>query len=306
MNNDHDLIAYLARVVGYLLTGYVSAEKAFLLWGSGKNGKTTFRETIYRMLGDYSRTGKSSMLTAEERPGAPSPDLAKLKGARLLAINEMTEGAKINEERFKYLNGNDTLNARELHKPPFDFQPTHKTVITTNYKPKIKDTDEGIWRRIELIPFVVQISDEEKIENFREEKLMPELPGILNWALEGLADYRKNGLKPPDKVTRATRDYRNSEDIIAQWFEDCCERSNAKGVQTLASDLLASLKGWTLDQDDMPSSTALGRWLENKGFYAGKSNKGRFWKGIRLKIEEPEERKPGCDGYKDEEDYVTF
>ena len=240
------------------------------------------------MLGDYAVAGAASMLTAEAKSARLRQMWPSSRG-RMLAINEMTQDAKINEERFKYLTGNDTLDARELYKSPFKFMPTHKMIITTNYKPRVKDTDEGIWRKIDLVAFVVQISDEERIQDFREEKLMPELPGIFNWALEGLGDYRKNGLNPPEEVTSATRDYRNSQDVIAQWFADCCERDDTKDanghkMETLASALLASLKDWTLDQDEAPSSTALGRWLENKGFQRGKSSKGRTWKGIKIKF----------------------
>ncbi len=315
-HNDAKLVSYLARVMGYALTGSVAEEIAFLLWGSGKNGKTTFRETLYRMLDDYAVAGKASMLTAEERAGAASPDVARLKGARVLAINEMTEGAKINEERFKYLTGNDTLNARELHKPPFDFPASHKTIITTNYKPKIKDTDEGIWRKIHLVP--LRGADFRQ----REDRELPRSTAHARAARHpelgaGRAHRitRKQGIAPPEVVTRATQNYRNAEDVIAQWFSDCCERDDRKddkGVflwETSSKALLASLKEWVLDQEDMPSSQRLGRWFENQNFKAGRDSKGAKWKGVKLKDADTGTKSSsnsGRSGYKEDEDYVEF
>ena len=212
-HNDAKLVSYLARVMGYALTGSVAEEIAFLLWGSGKNGKTTFRETLYRMLDDYAVAGKASMLTAEERAGAASPDVARLKGARVLAINEMTEGAKFNEERFKYLTGNLTLNARELHKPPFDFpaalpEPSSPEID----KPKIKQINEGA--PAQNPPCALRGADfrqREDRELPRSTWLMPWVPAYSESALAGLANYRKQGIAPPEVVTRATQNYRNAE-----------------------------------------------------------------------------------------------
>ena len=113
------------------------------------------------------------------------------------------------------------ISARRLHENPFDFFPTHKALLTTNHKPVVKGTDAAIWRRVHLLPFTKKIENPQK--NFRERALMPELPGILNWALEGLRDYLRRGLAPPKAVLAATDDYRQDMDVIGRWIDECCD-----------------------------------------------------------------------------------
>jgi putative DNA primase/helicase len=185
--------------------------------------------------------------------------VAQLKGKRLVAINEMQENAKLNEERVKYLTGNDTVDARALYKDPFSFAPSHKVIITTNHKPVIRGTDGGIWRRIHLVPFTVQIPEDKIIKDFRERHLIPELSGILNWALRGLADYhRLGGLKAPQAVAAATDQYRDDMDILAQWLDDRCEVDGR--TLTPVSELYTSYKNWTENE-------ALG-WALSKNRFA--------------------------------------
>jgi putative DNA primase/helicase len=116
------------------------------------------------------------------------------------------------------------MEARFLHQNCFTFMPTHKIDITTNHKPVITGTDEGIWRRIHLVPFTVTIPEDQRDENYREKYLMPELPGILNWMLEGLKMYKEIGLKPPIEIQAATKAYRAEMDIIEQWLGNNCIR----------------------------------------------------------------------------------
>jgi putative DNA primase/helicase len=105
----------------------------------------------------------------------------------------------------------------------FDFDPSHKTFLTTNHKPIIRGTDIGIWRRIHLLPFTVTSPPEDAEKDFREGRLMPELPGILNWAIEGLRAYLKEGLNPPPAVLDATKEYRQDMDVVEQWIDERCD-----------------------------------------------------------------------------------
>lgn len=182
---DDELIKYLGRVVGYTLTGNTVEEVMFVLHGLGANGKSTFRETIFALLGDYAVGADASMLVTNKRAGGATPDLARLNGRRLVTVNETQQNDLLNESRVKFITGHDVITARNLFKEFFDFTPTHKTFLTTNHKPIIRGTDEGIWRRIHLLPFTKTIPAEEREVNFREKMLMPELPGIFELGTGG-------------------------------------------------------------------------------------------------------------------------
>jgi putative DNA primase/helicase len=173
--------------------------------------------------GDYAVGSDASLLITSKRPGGATPDLARLAGRRLVTVNETEQHSQLNEQRVKFITGHDVITARNLFEDPFDFTPSHKTFLTTNYKPIVKGTDDGIWRRIHLLPFTTIIAKGDRDPSYREKKLLPELPGILNWALEGLRAYWSEGLNPPPEVTEATDEYREEMDIIGSWIDDRCQ-----------------------------------------------------------------------------------
>jgi putative DNA primase/helicase len=202
-------------------------------------------------MGDYAIAADASLLITNKRQGSATPDLVRLHGRRLVAINETEQNDHLNESRVKFLTSNQTITARDLYESFFDFMPTHKTFMATNYKPIVKGTDEGIWRRIHLLPFVRVIPPEERDPNFRTRVLLPELPGILNWALQGLRQYQEIGLKPPPAVTGATTEYRSDMDLIGMWIEECCRLDPA--AEETTSNLHDNYKVWA---------------TRNVGFYA--------------------------------------
>ena len=146
-----------------------------------------------------------------------------------MTINETAQNDHLNEARVKFITSHDMIAARNLYEAPFDFPPTHKTFLTTNNKPVVKSTDEGTWRRIHLVPFIMFIPVDQRDANFREKKLLPELAGILNWALAGLKEYRRVGLDPPTVVTDAINEYRSDMDIVGSWIEERCEVAPERG-----------------------------------------------------------------------------
>jgi putative DNA primase/helicase len=219
---DNALIAYKQRSLGYCLTGLVVEEKLFIWWGTGSNGKSTERETIYELMGDYAGSASAELLIEKRNDGGATPEVARLKGLRIVMINETNQGAALNEERVKFVTGHDTITARYLHENPFDFYPTHKIILTTNHKPIVKGADRGLWRRLHLWPYTVTIPEDEAEKEFREKKLIPEMSGILNRLLEGLRAYLREGLNPPETVQCATDAYRQDMDIIAQWIDARC------------------------------------------------------------------------------------
>ena len=156
-NGDRDLQAYLQRMVGYMLTGSVREEVCFILYGVGRNGKSTFRETVHTLLGTYALAADANLMIERKSAGGATEEIARLKGKRFVAVNETAENDQLNETRIKFITSQDMITARNLYGHYFDFFPTHKTTITTNHKPIIRGTDEGIWRRVHLVPFLVSI-----------------------------------------------------------------------------------------------------------------------------------------------------
>jgi putative DNA primase/helicase len=201
----------------------------------------------------------------------------------------------LNEARVKYLTGNDTLYGRGLHQEPINFQPTHKVLMRTNHKPIIRGTDHGIWRRIHLIPYTVTITGGEP--DFRQRKLMPELPGILNWMIEGLKAYHNKELSPPKAVCDATEGYKADMDLLAQWLAERCTLDRdmtmlpEKPSETPLKQLAADFNAWAKDDLSRPwPNTTLSEKLGALGFESRHTNKGTIFAGITLK---PRDETPG-------------
>ena len=221
MKNNQDMISFLQRNDGFELTGLID-EKVRIHWGSGANGKSVYREVKRFVYGGYSDTASVALLLQTDKASAASPEMAKLKGYRHISINETREHAKYSEERLKNLASNEPISARPMYGDPITFMPTHKLEISTQHKPDVTAVDEGFWRRILLIPFTYTVPEKERNIKFREEYLMGELPGILNWMLDGLQDFYKQGLNPPIEVKNAIEEYRNEMDFVQQWVDDKC------------------------------------------------------------------------------------
>jgi putative DNA primase/helicase len=236
--NIQALIAYVQRACGYTLTGLTDEEVMFILWATGANGKSTLRETIFALMGDYAMGADASLLIAHKKQqGGPTPDVARMFGKRLVTVNETQEGDHLNESRVKFITSHDITTARFLFENPFDFTPTHKNWLTTNKKPIVKGTDTGIWRRVQMWPFLFTIPEKERDRYFRQKWLMPELPGILNWALAGLMSYHKQGLAPPPAIIEATEEYRKDMDVLGQWITARLEprpRESAKRTELIS------------------------------------------------------------------------
>lgn len=280
---DSDVQSYMQRVVGYALTGSVREEVVFVLYGTGNNGKSTFRETLHALFGDYALAADAGLLTERKKAGGATEEIARLKGRRLVAVNETAENDQLNELRVKFITSQDMITARNLYGHLFDFFPTHKGFLTTNHKPIVRGTDEGIWRRMQLIPFTVTIDKSKLEKDFRERRLVPELPGILNWGLAGLAAYLKEGLNPPKTVVISTREYREDMDVVGQWIAERCQIDPKASVSTGAaysdySQWAADEVGWELRK------LTFRRHLSDRGFAAVKGTHGqRMIVGLRLK-----------------------
>lgn len=220
-DRNDELYAYLRRFVGYLLVGDTSDQSLHFLYGLGANGKSVFCEVLMRLLGDYAMAASPDMIMLRRHGGIPN-DIARLRGVRAALMNETAQGAKFDEAKLKDLTGGDTLTARFLHQEFFDFKPSHRIVIRGNHKPAIAGTDEGIWRRLRILPFTVQIPADEQDRDLLR-KLEGELPDILNWALRGCKEWQADGLQPPPIVTAAVNQYREESDTLGRFIGEGCE-----------------------------------------------------------------------------------
>jgi len=292
---DREVIAYVQRAVGYTLTGSVAEEIMFIPWGRGLNGKTVFCSMLYDLMGDYAIVGDVDVIVERKNPGGPTPELMRLKGSRLVSINETQENEKLSERRVKYITSNEMISARNLYEGIVDFMPTHKTWLRTNHKPIIAGTDIAIWRRVGLIPFLVNILETlahegKKIDtHFREHHLVPELPGLLNWALEGVRMYVQEGLSPPKTVQAAVAEYRKAMDVVAQWIDDHCEIDPQGFVYT--ADAYANYAAWAQTEAKYQvSKNRFGRVMHERfgGGENDRENGRRVYRGFKIKELKPE------------------
>ena len=283
MAGNRDLISFLQRAIGYSLTGLVSEQVLFFAHGTGANGKSTFTETLAAMLGDYAQKAPRGLLTMKpgQADGVPN-DIARLPGARFVVSNEVEEGRRLAEAQVKDLTGGDTLTARFMRGEFFEFSPTHKLWVYGNHKPVVRGTDEGIWRRIRLIPFEVAIPGD-KQDHKLPAKLRAELPGILAWAVQGCLDWQRDGLGTPAEVKAATEAYRAEMDVIAEFLaESCVMTPNAEATKTA---LYAAYQTWCESSGERSlSKIAFGRRIKERGIAEGTTGrmKDRAWLGVGL------------------------
>lgn len=229
-DRNDELYAYLRRLCGYLLVGDVSEQALHFLHGTGSNGKSVFCEVLQRLLGDYATVASPDLVMLKRHGGIPN-DVARLRGVRAVFMNETSQGSRFDEAKLKDLTGGDTLTARFLHQEFFDFRPTHRILIRGNHKPSIHGTDDGIWRRLRMLPFAVQIPDDEQDLHLLR-KLEAELPGILNWTLAGTADWQRGGLRPPAVVVEAARRYREESDTLGRFIAEQCQARTLAEVRS--------------------------------------------------------------------------
>jgi P4 family phage/plasmid primase-like protien len=276
---DVELQKYLQRVAGYCLTGYVDEHVLFFLYGTGANGKSVFINTLVEIWCDYAAVAAMTTFMASHTDQHPT-DLAMLAGVRLVVAQETEAGRHWAEARHKAITGGDPITARFMRADFFTYKPQFKLVIVGNHKPSLRNVDEAIRRRIHLIPFIITIPPDERDKNLFN-KLKPEWPGILQWAVDGCLEWKKTGLAPPPAVLAATEKYLADEDSFARWLEEKC--IVGKGLQRSAGDLWGSFKAWCeVNNEPAGSQKSFGQELEKRGFVSGRTMYGRVWRGIDL------------------------
>ena len=293
MGGNQDLIGFLQRAIGYSLTGDVSEQVLFFAYGTGANGKSTFAETVTAVMGDYAQKAPRGMLTMRPNGAEGIPnDIARLPGARFVISNEVDEGRRLAEAQVKDLTGGDTLTARFMRGEFFEFKPSHKLWVYGNHKPVIRGTDEGIWRRIRLIPFEVTIPGD-KQDHRLPAKLRAELPGILAWAVEGCLEWQRAGLGTPQKVLAATAAYRAEMDVLADFLADMCLL--APNAEVSKAALFDAYQVWCEANRERPlGKIHFGKRLKERGIADHElgREKVRAWLGVGLLAKEGAESGP--------------
>lgn len=290
MGGDAELVEYLQRLAGYSLSGQRGDHLLPILWGRGANGKSTFIGTLQKMLGDYAGTASPDLLIAKAGSEHPTA-LADLQGRRLMVVSETGEGARLDEERAKWLTGGDVITARRMRQDFYQFAPTHLLMMQTNHRPRATGTDEGLWRRVRLIPFTITVPPERRDPRLPD-TLRGELPGILAWAFEGWKKYQNDGLPVPAAVHAAGAEYRAASDIIGQFLADCCTEQDAL-FTVRASELYAAYCRWCDESGEKPRSQRnFGMALTDRGLERARYGDGYRWRGISLIGERSERSEP--------------
>lgn len=278
---DKDLIRYIQKAVGYSLTGSTAEQCAFFLYGTGRNGKSTFIDVIRDVFGDYAANIQpETIMVKSSQSNAINSDIARLKGARLVTSVEPNEGVRLNEGLLKQLTGDDTVTARKLYSEEFEFKPEFKLWMATNHKPIIRGTDTGIWRRIHMIPFDVQIP-EDKVDKNLTHKLKAEMTGIFKWCIDGCLMWQREGLQMPAAVLKSVREYRREMDVISAFIEDKCTLEGT--VQ--ASTLYAAYVSWADSNNEYCMSNTKFSTEIAKRFEKIKGRNYNYFTGISIRSE---------------------
>ncbi len=282
---DADLAAYLQRACGYTLSGSTAEEVLFLALGPAATGKSTLVEAMLAALGGYAV--KASFATFLETPhvGGATPELARLRGARMVAAVETARTRRLNEPLIKEATGGDLLTARELYRSPITFKPEFKLWLAANEAPLMDDEDTGLWRRVQRVPFERELAEEERDPGVKAHLTSDGLPALLAWAVKGCLAWQRVGLRPCEVVRRKTTELRAGFDPLAEFFAHCC--AFIQQAETPAGDLRGTYEAWAEDLGAKPiSNTEWGRRLEAKGCQRVRTRvAGRqmtVWRGIGL------------------------
>jgi putative DNA primase/helicase len=279
MEDSKELIEFLKRMIGYSLTGDIREQILPICYGTGANGKSTLLGLIQDMLGDYATSTSTNTLMVKRGDTIPN-DLAALNGARFVTAMEVEDGQRFSESLVKQLTGGDVISARFMRGEFFTFKPKFKIWMAVNHKPMIRGTDNGIWRRIRLVPFNVSIPEAEQDKTLSA-RLREELSGLLAWAVEGCLEWQREGLGVPDAVKDATSTYKNEMDIIGQFISECCFLDESASVRS--SNLFEAWCGWAQKNGEHQRNN---KWFSNvlaeKGYQKKSRSTGAWWEGIGL------------------------
>jgi putative DNA primase/helicase len=300
MAGDQEMVRFLRQVAGLAITGDVREQCLCIHYGSGRNGKSTFLTTLSDMLGSYAGPGPTNMLVYKGQHSQERELLFEaLAGKRLVTASEADDGAKFSEATAKLLTGGDKVLARRRYWDSRPVTPTWHLHVAVNHRPQVVGRDAGIWGRVKLVPWSVTFDGSRQDPDLGE-KLARERSGILNWCLEGLADWRANGLVAPHKINVETARYRDDFDVVGAWIADRC--NVGPGCVEVASRLHEDYLQWAASRNEQGlTNTMFGVRMEERGFMGDRPTAGQYRgktirQGISLtaKPQESEEERGAC------------
>ena len=280
---DQELIEYVQCIVGQAAIGRVHEEHMIIAYGGGANGKSTFWNTIARVLGSYSGKISAEALTVNCKRNV-KPEMAELKGKRLIIASELDEGTRLNTGTVKQLCSTDPIQAEKKYKDPFSFDPSHTLVLYTNHLPKVSVNDDGTWRRLIVIPFSAKITGKSDIKNFADHLYNESGPAILSWIIEGAekAIVSKFHTLKPQTVQDAIDAYREENDWLGQFIEDYCDVDPSFSEKS--GELYQTYRNACVMSGEYIRSTAdFYGSLEKVGFTRRKMKSGKMVTGLKLK-----------------------
>jgi putative DNA primase/helicase len=275
-DGDAELIAFVQRLFGSALVGQQIEHLLPILHGSGANGKSVFTGTIEAALGEYAMTAPAGLLMVKRNEGHPT-ELADLFGKRLVIISETKDGQRLDEGLVKSVTGGDTIRARRMREDFWQFTPSHTAVVVTNHKPRVQGTDNGIWRRLRLVPFEVTIPKAQQDKQLPE-KLRSEMPAVLRWLVAGCLAWQREGLAEPGKVLAATDGYREESDVFGRWFAETME-VNPQG-ECKAGAVFDLFKRWCDAEGERELSPQAFRSRMNDRIAGKRSSNGTWYLGV--------------------------
>lgn len=281
---DKELIDYVQKVIGLAAIGKVYEEFLIIAYGDGANGKSTFWNTIARVLGTYSGKISSDILTMGNRINA-QPEMAELKGKRLVIASEMQEGVRLNTSMVKQLCSTDEVQACKKYKDPFHFIPSHQIVLYTNHLPRVGANDDGIWRRLKVIPFNAKIKGDGDIKNYADYLYEMAAPSIMKWIIEGAKKVTDSNHKvnDPKCVKDAVDAYREENNWLGHFLEECCEVD--KEYEEKSGELYQQYRAYSIQNGEYTRSTTdFYSAIDNAGFFRQKTSKGMIVRGVKLKV----------------------
>lgn len=281
---DQELIDYVQMICGLAAIGKVYVEALIIAYGDGRNGKSTFWNAISRVLGLYSGNISADALTVGCRRNI-KPEMAEVKGKRLLIAAEMQEGSRLNDSTVKQLCSTDDVFAEKKYKDPFSFKPCHTLVLYTNHLPRVSASDDGIWRRLIVIPFNAKITGDSDIKNYSEYLYDNAGEAILAWVIEGAKKVIELNyqIPVPACVQTAIAEYRSQNDWFSHFIEDRCEVG--ADFKESSSKLYQVYRNYSMDINEYVRSTADFYFaLENAGYERIIQNRKRLFSGLRVRI----------------------
>ena len=280
--NDQELIDYVQEIIGMAAIGKVYQEHMIIAYGGGANGKSTFWNTIARVLGSYSGKLSADALTMSNKRNV-SPELAELKGKRLVIASEMAEGMRLNTAVVKQITSTDEIQAEKKYKDPFHFVPSHTLVLYTNHLPKVVANDDGTWRRLVVIPFNAKITGRSDIKNFADYLYDNAAPAIMSWIIEGAEKAIKANFKTkvPTAVSASVKAYREANDWLGHFLSDCCQVGDQ--LTEKSGELYSQYRAYCAkNMEYTRSTTDFYSALDQAGFKRKRTSKGNLILGLQL------------------------